>query len=132
VHGNPPVSDGDPYNCQSFLALGPHGQTDLFDENVVIGEHHWFDAWDNYIEYTIEFVAQSEHPTIFWVARFKHPVQNNNAFWDCARLYQMDDTEPGPGPGGGITAEQAREIARIVAKEEIDRIISVAAEAIYE
>ena len=132
VHGNPPVSDGDPYNCQSFLALGPYGQTDLFDEGIVIGKHHWFDAWDNYIEYTIDFVAQSEYPTIFWVARFKHPVQNNNAFWDCARLYQMDDPGPGPGPGGGITAEQAREIARIVTREEIERIMGVAVDAIHE
>jgi len=111
--------------------LGPHGQTDLFAEGIVIGEHHWFDAWDNYIEYTIDFVAQSEHPTIFWVARFKHPVQNNNAFWDMAQLYQMNDTGP-PGPGGGITEERAEQIARIVAREEIDRVISAAAEAIYE
>jgi len=132
VHGSPPVSDGDPYNCQSFLALGPQGQTDLFAVGVVVGEHHWFDAWDNYIEYTIDFVAQSEHPTIFWVARFKHPVQNNNAFWDMARLYQMSDTEPGPGPGGGITAEQAKSIARIVAQEEIERVISAAMDAVYE
>lgn len=117
VHGDPPDSDGDPYNCQSFVALGPRGQRDLFEEGVIIGTHHWNDAWDEYIEYSMEFVAQVERPTLFYVCRFKHPVQNNNMFWDQARLYNLDDEPgPGPGPGNGVTEERAREIAR----EEIE------------
>jgi len=105
----------------------------LFDEGIVIGKHHWSDAWDNYIEYTIDFIAESEYPTIFWVARFKHPVQNNNAFWDMARLYRVDDGgDPDPEPGTGLTVEQVQAIARTVSREEIARVMSGAADIALE
>ncbi|MCZ7546212.1 MAG: LysM peptidoglycan-binding domain-containing protein [Anaerolineae bacterium] len=105
-----------PPGASVFMRIGidPTGGTDPFSGNVVWS--NGINALDSYRQFSVQARAQSDRVTVFLWASQNTPTENQDAYWDDARLAVVG---PGggsaPGGGGQQVAQQVTPVTEVLA-----------------
>lgn len=93
------------------IGINPYGGMDAESPDVVWSEV--LQPYDAFERLEMSAVARSDRCTVFVWGQAEWALKHNNAYVDACHLYyEADETPPEPPPGEGVTADQARAIAR--------------------